>query len=177
MKRWNICCQNALVIYANRHRYAYLYGANGEIGSDALVDRLWNTYYGAHFKEVVEGRGYTKQQLKDHVRGKICLDCSSFLCMITQNDTTDITKLGVTRDYNSDGLRGLFQKGTVRTPREGTAGSMLWKKGHVAIDVGYGVCVEFASEFTDCRMRQIAGSDFVESGELNYVDYTGTNAR
>ena len=57
--------------------------------------------------------------------------------MITQNDTTDITKLGVTRDYNSDGLRGLFQKGTVRTPREGTAGSMLWKKGHVAIDGAY----------------------------------------
>ena len=73
MKRWNIVNQHALRIYANRNHYAYLYGANGEVGSDTLVDRLWAAYP-SHFKSSVTDNGYTKQQLKDHVRGKICLD-------------------------------------------------------------------------------------------------------
>lgn len=174
MKRWNICCQNALKIYANRDKYAYLYGANGEVGSDDLVDRLWNLYAG-HFATSVIAKGYTKQQLKDHVRGKICLDCSSFICLDTQNDTTDITKLGVTTDYNSDGLRTLFA--VTRTPKEGTAGSVLWKRGHVALDVGYGMCVDFGNEFLDCRLYPLADGNFTESGELSYIDYTDTNSR
>ena len=78
-KRWNIVNQHALRIYANRDRDAYLYGANGEVGSDALVDRLWAAYP-SHFKAAVTDKGYTRQQLKDHVRGKICLDCSAFIC-------------------------------------------------------------------------------------------------
>lgn len=174
MKRWNICCQNALMIYANRERYAYLYGANGEIGSDELVDRLWDMY-SDHFYRSVTLNGYTKKQLKNHVRGKICLDCSSFICLVTQNDTTDITKLGVTTDYNSDGLRKLFV--VKRMPKDGTAGSVLWKPGHVALDVGYGICIDFGNEFLDCRMYQLDGKGFVESGELSYVDYTDTNSR
>ena len=174
MKKWNICCQNALMIYANREKYAYLYGANGEVGSDALVDKLWNLYNG-HFAMSVIAKGYTKQQLKDHVRGKICLDCSSFGCLVTQNDTTDITKLGVTNDYNSTMLHDMCK--VRRTPKEGTAGSILWKQGHVALDVGYGLCVDFGNEFLDCRLYQLADGKFTDSGELPYVDYTDTNSR
>ena len=171
-KRWNIVNQHALRIYANRDRYAYLYGANGEVGSDALVDRLWAAYP-SHFKAAVTDKGYTRQQLKDHVRGKICLDCSAFICYVTQME--DFGKLRVVNDYNSTGLRGCFA--VKRTPVGGTAGSVLWKQGHVALDVGYGMCVDFGNEFLDCRLYPLDGCGFVESGELNFVDYTGTNAR
>lgn len=172
MKRWNIVNQHALLIYANRNKYAYLYGANGETGSDALVDRLWAAYPD-HFKKFVLDKGYTKQQLKDHVRGKICLDCSAFICYVTQ--VNDFAKLRVVNDYNSTSLRQHFA--VKRTPVGGTAGSVLWKQGHVALDVGYGICVDFGCEFADCRMYALDGAGFAESGELNFVDYSGTNAR
>ena len=172
MKRWNIMNQHALRIYANRNHYAYLYGANGEVGSDALVDRLWAAYP-SHFKSSVTDKGYTKQQLKDHVRGKICLDCSAFICYVSQVD--DFGKLRVVNDYNSTGLRNCFA--VKRTPVGGTAGSVLWKQGHVALDIGYGMCIDFGNEFLDCRLYPLTDGNFAESGELKYVDYTDTNAR
>lgn len=172
MKLWNHVCNAAMRIFANRDKYAYLYGANGETGSDALVDRLWAAYP-AHFKQYVTDKGYTKQQLKDHVRGRICLDCSAFICYITQVE--DFNRLRVVTDYNSTGLRQQFA--VTRTPVTGTAGSVLWKPGHVALDVGYGMCIDFGCEFRDCRCYPLEEGGFTESGELNFVDYTDTNNR
>lgn len=168
-KIWNHICRDALKTYADRDKYAYLYGANGQTGTDALVDQLW-AQYPDHFAQWVTGKGYTKQQLKDHVRGKVCLDCSAFICYITQTEPP----LKVVTDYNSTGLRGKFA--VTRTPVAGTAGSCLWKQGHVALDVGYGMCVDFGAEFLDCRLYPLTDGGFAESGELSFVDYTGTSS-
>ena len=164
MKRWNLVNQAALLVYANRDKYAYLYGANGEIGSDALVDRLWKQYP-EHFEKTVTGTGRTIKNLKDHVRGKICYDCSSFICSITDAPA----------DLNSWMLHDHMI--VIRSPREGTAGSILWKPGHVAVGVGYGIVVDFANEFIDCRMYPLTNGRFTISGELDFVDYTDTNSR
>ncbi len=173
MKLWNYMIQHGLRMYMQRDKYAYLYGANGEIGTPELVDRLW-AVYPQYFEEQVIGRGHhSKEELKRHVQGKICLDCSSFICYVSQEERFE--DLRVVRDYNSAMLRREFA--VVRTPSAGTAGSILYKPGHVALDIGYGICLEFANEFVDMRMRRIADAGFVESGELKFIDYTGTNAR
>ena len=172
MKRWNYMIKHALRMFMEKEKFAYLYGANGEVGNDALVDAMWDAYP-YHFQEFVADKGYTKEQLKDHVRGKICLDCSSFICYISQNENYE--ELRVVRDYNSAMLKDAFA--VTRSPAAGTAGSVLYKPGHVALDIGYGVLVEFAAEFVDMRMRELEGAGFQVSGELPFVDYTGTSAR
>ena len=175
MKKYSMACRNALQVYADRNSFAYLYGANGEkpanyTESKALVDRLWGMYP-MHFQPAVVGTGHTREELIRHIVGKQCFDCSSFLCAITQSQYPD---LRVTRDYNSSGL--INQCKVVTTPAAGTAGSVLWKIGHVAVDVQFGMCVDFGNEFLDCRLYRIPEGRFSKSGQLPWVDYSGANA-
>ena len=169
-KKWYDVIRHALRMYANKYKYAYLYGANGEIGSRELVERLW-AQYPEHFRETVTKQGKTKEDLIQHVLGRNCYDCSSFVCAVTQTNT--YPHFTVTKDYASGGLHGVMSPR--RTPVEGTAGSILWKPGHVALDIGHGMCIDFANEFIDMRLYDISTGNFVDDGELPWVDYTGTS--
>ena len=162
-KQWNHMRRDALIMYASKDKYAYLYGANGETGSADLVNRLW-AQYPDHFKQYVTDKGYTKQQLINHVSGKLCFDCSAFICYISN----------APYDMNSTSLKDNFA--VSRSPVSGTSGSVLWKSGHVALDIGSGMCIDFACEFVDMRLYQLSQGDFRISGELNFIDYTGTTA-
>ena len=169
MKTWSHVRKDALQIYSHKENYAYLYCANGEIGTTALVNSLWNTYYD-HFKKYVLDTGHTKEDLIKHVVGKKCYDCSSFICTITQSEYPN---LSISQDMNSTSLKKHFA--VTRTPVEGTASSILWKKGHVALDLGSGMAMDFACEFVDMRLYPIADGNFTLDGELDYIDYTGTS--
>lgn len=175
-KAWSRVCKDALLVYAHRDRYAYLYGANGERPANVteatqLVNRLWNAYP-SHFQQTVINAGHTKKELIYHIVGRQCFDCSSFVCAVTQSDYPN---LRVTRDYNSTGL--ISQCAVQTTVTKGYAGSVLWKSGHVAIDCGYGVCVDFGNEWLDCRQYASPEGNFTKSGQLPWVDYTGSNDR
>ena len=175
-KAWSRVCKDALLVYAHRDNYAYLYGANGEKPANVteatkLVNSLWNMYP-SHFQQTVINAGHTKKELIYHIVGRQCFDCSSFICAVTQSDYPN---LKVARDYNSSGLIG--QCKIITTPAKGYAGSVLWKNGHVAIDVGYGICVDFGYEFADCRQYATPEGNFQKSGQLPWVDYTGSNDR
>lgn len=174
-KAYGMACRNALQVYADRDHFAYLYGANGErpqnyAEAKALVDRLWSAYP-SHFQSAVIGAGHTKDELIGHIIGRQCFDCSSFICAITQSQYPN---LRVTSDYNSTGLINSCK--VITTPAAGTAGSVLWRSGHVAYDVQFGMCVDFGNEFLDCRLYRIPDGRFVKSGQLPWVDYTGANA-
>lgn len=138
----------------------YLYGANFDRADDALVNYLYSKYP-THYEEVLRRKGKTLDQLKDHVRGHFAADCSGFICAITEAPS----------DMSSGGL---WKKTTDRTtPVEGPEASLLWKNGHVGLDIGTGYLVEMVEEFEDLRVSRIRGRDFTGSGRLPWVDYTG----
>ena len=176
MKKWYHVVRDARLIYLNRDRFAYLYGANGERPSTygaakALVDALWSAYPD-HFEQWVIGQGKTRNQLIYHIIGKICYDCSSFVCAVTQSEA-DIYDLKVKTDYSSTSLHKLATDKT--TPAAGLWGNVLWKQGHVAIDVGNGLAIDFGAEFADCREYRLSDPEstkFTDSGSLPWVDYT-----
>lgn len=169
-KKWYHVIRDALRMYAHKGNYAYLYGANGELGSRELVERLWSQYPD-HFRATVINQGKTKEDLIRHVTGRYCYDCSSFGCAVTQTET--FPHCTVTVDYSSSALHAKMNPR--RTPVEGTAGSILWKPGHVALDIGHGMCIDFANEFIDMRLYDLSTGNFVCDGELPWVDYTGTS--
>ena len=181
MKTWAHCVRDARLIYLHRDRFAYLFGANGECPQTyaearALVESLWAAYP-EHFQKYVIEAGRTKNQLIYHVIGKICYDCSSFICAVTQSEG-DIYHLRVQRDLNSTMLRQSFTKAT--TLAAGLWGQILWKQGHVGLDVGNGLAIDFAAEFVDCREYRFVDPDsptkFTDSGKVGWVDYTGSIA-
>lgn len=176
MKPWYEVVKQARYIYINRDKFAYLYGANGERPNtreeaEMLVSTLWNMYP-THFNKSVIGAGHTKEELINHIIGKKCFDCSAFICAVTEDEEHNFTDIVVQRDYNSTSLRNLFNKTTPLS--QGVAGSVLWKNGHVALDTGNGIAIDFANEFIDVRAYHLTDMNFTVSGQLPWVDYTGS---
>ena len=176
-KTWAHCVRDARLIYINRDRFAYLWGANGEKPrnreeAEKLVNRCWSMNP-SHYEEYVINRGHTKDELIDHIIGKSCFDCSSFVCAVTQCEG-DIFNFRVVKDYNSTMLRAAFVYPTTLT--DGPWGSCLWSNGHVAMDSGNGLAIDFAAEFVDVREYRFVDPDplyqFKDSGQLPWVDYS-----
>lgn len=176
-KKWQHCVRDARLVYLNRDGFAYLFGANGQKPRDyaeaeALVNVMWK-YYPTHFESAVIRLGHTKEELIRHIIGKKCFDCSAFVCAVTQYEG-DISTMQVINDYSSSMLKNVFTKET--TLPEGNWGSVLWRNGHVAFDVGNGLCIDFANEFVDVREYRFNIEEplckFTLSGELPWVDYT-----
>ena len=168
---WYYSLSIAQRLYVNRDGFAYLYGGNGEYlktraEAAALVNKLWGMY-ASHFTASVIKTGHTKEELIDHVTGKIVLDCSALVCYVTQSTTWGSLK--VKYDLNSSGI--ITASHDITTPKQGVVGGVLWKQGHVGIDVGGGCFVEAANEFVDIRMRNISEAGFTKSGRLPWVDY------
>jgi len=168
---WDFVRTNAVRLYANRESFAYLYGGNGEYIKDKdaarnIVNKMWAAYP-AHFKKAVTDAGHSRDELIEHIAGKRVMDCSALVCYVSQG--TNWGKLGVRYDLNSSGLISVCSD--ITTPSKGVCGGMLWKSGHVSIDVGGGAFVEAANEFLDIRMRNIPGAGFTKSGRLPWVNY------
>lgn len=143
----------AFKLYVNRYRYIYFYGAKGELMTDPVMNQLIETYpefYGKYSPEEIE-------EIKKNARGKIGVDCSGFITLIS----------GI---YGSSAM--LWEKCTDKTtPRDGKAGYMLYKKGHVGIDIGYGYEMEIGRVNCTFEINKISDRDFVSSGALPNYDY------
>lgn len=167
---WEEVIQNALSVVDFQLRklqdegepyVVYLYGADGEKATDELVDRLMRNYP-THYADVLKRKGKTAQELKDHVRGHFAYDCSGLVCAITSSpwDMSSAGLYGQTKDHRT-------------TPVNGPEASLLWKPGHVGLDIGTGYLVEMVGEFDDLRVSRIRSRDFESSGRLPWIDYTG----
>lgn len=159
MKTWDEVIKEALKMYVHRDQYAYLYGTDGETGSDALVEKMVAAYP-SHFS------GVDISALKDDVRGKTCFDCSGWLH--TLFGAPDCSSSGCINDCSY----------TTNDLVSGVAGSVLWKQGHVGLDIGYGFCLDIPTEFATIRLQKISEYNWTKSGRWEkYCDYDGATNR
>lgn len=143
----------AFALFVKRWRYIYWYGAKGELLTDPVMNQLIETY------PEFFGR-FSEDQLNEYKRisrGKIGVDCSGFITLISGifGNTAMIWERCVNKT----------------TPREGKAGSYLYRVGHCAIDIGYGYCMEIGAMGETFTISKISDRDFVVSGELPNYDY------
>lgn len=151
--------QNALSVLNEKDRYAYFYGAKGQILTDDVMDTLIRLETG-YFSRYDEN---TLNQIKDYSRNKIGLDCSGFI-----TDISGIVGYSI----------GMYEKCPIKTtPRLGVEGSLLFTTfnntgRHVGIDIGYGYFLHFPKELHSCEIGKISEYPWEHSGTLEGIDYT-----
>ena len=77
--KYNEMIKNALNILANKEKYAYFYGAKGQLLTDAAMNALIKAepkYFARYTKTQLE-------EIKEYSRGKIGFDCSGFITAIS----------------------------------------------------------------------------------------------
>lgn len=147
--------KRAMQMYVHREWYAYLYGCDGQVCNDALVDRQV-AKYPSHFK------GKDIQAIKDYSRGKVVFDCSGFVHSIY--DAPDKNAAGIIGDCEN----------VTSDLASGVEASVLYKKGHIGQDVGHGCFIHIASEMQTFRLEVIREYNWQKSGMwVKYCDYSG----
>lgn len=158
-----IGAQLAALEKGERAPYCYIYGGDGTIMTEKKIRALVKKYGKVHFDEMFKRTGKTVDDLVAHCVDKYGLDCSEFVCRVT----------GAPHDMNSAALIAACD--LVTYPAAGVAGSVVWKNGHVGLDLGAGIVAEFCEEFTDIKMGLLKDRGFVKSGQLPWVDYRGAS--
>lgn len=146
--------KNAFSCYCERDKYAYFYGAKGEVMTEKRMNELIAAYpeYYARFSP------QTMEEIKRYSKNKIGLDCSGFLTRIT----------GV-----SGSSASLFAKSLNKTtPQKGKAGYLLYKKGHCGIDIGYGFCMHIGTPGRTFEIAKIGSVGWTDAGAFPGYDYT-----
>lgn len=150
--------RKAFRMYCDRGRYAYFYGAKGEILTAEKMNELIETYKKEYFYK------FTKKQLEEFKRfslDKIGYDCSGFITAIT----------------GKQGYSGKLYEDTVNktTVENGKAGCLLWKPAHVGLDIGYGFSMSAPTMGTSFEIAKIQDIGYTKSGEFAGYDYTEAN--
>lgn len=147
--------KNALNWYMERDNVAYFMGAKGEVLTDARMDELIR-WYPDHFAQYDADK---IKKIKQFSRGKIGFDCSGL----------------VSKCVGLSGLSSwtLWDKTTNRTTvKNCKAGSLLWRPGHIGIDIGYGYCIDIPIEGQTIRIIKNTSSSFTNGGEFIGADYS-----
>lgn len=151
--------QNAFKLYCDRDNIAYFYGAKGQKLTDANMDALikaepeyFSQYSAAELKKI-----------KDFSRNKTGYDCSGFVGAC----------VGV-MEWSGGLWSHCVNKTTVA---KGKAGSILYRKGHVGLDIGYGYAMDCPKEGRTLEIFKNSPSDrrFTGSGEYYKFDYSEAN--
>lgn len=159
MRTWDEAIKIGLDIYNNREKYCYFYGAKGQTMTDTTMDALiaaQPTYFSKYTMQQIE-------DIKNYSRGKIGLDCSGFTGKCIGNMT-----------YSGAQIENC---GTYETLAGGPAGSLLYKPGHIGLDIGYGYFLHFPIEGRTCELSKISNYDWQKSGQSKAIDYSGADAR
>lgn len=155
---WITVIKKGLDMLVHSNEYAYFYGAKGERLDRPTMDMLYNAYIG-HYS------GWTnddKERLFAYCEGKIGYDCSGFVGLLV-------------RDMSYSGAQ-IGHCLITTTPANGVAGSLLYKPGHIGVDIGYGYFLHMPAEFRTIEIGKISEYDWEKSGEHGYVDYIGASA-
>ena len=142
-------------LYLGRDDIAYWLGAKGDLLTYEKMDELvsWNAeYFSRYDKE-------TLAKLKAWSYGKIGYDCSGLVCAC----------FGV-QGLSSWALREHMSK--VTSVYECKAGSILWKKGHVGLDLGYGIVGQVYAEGHSIELGHNSVYGFELGGEYDGADYS-----
>lgn len=164
MKTWDKMIQAALDMYVHRDKYTYCLGCQGEKAESKAVKDKYEYY---------QANGYADQmplpyaEWKKLHKGQQCFDCSGFInhCAELPRSTTSWTYAEMPKNISV---------------ASGVAGSALWTKGHVLLDIGYGFALEMPSYANpEIRMIRIAENTqrITSSHRITGIDYTGATER
>lgn len=141
-------------LYKNRDKYAYLYGAKGQYCTSEVFEQLWAAELN-YFKKY---NAAEKAQIKSFCVGKIVIDCSGFINLVTGkfmystayiNSCTNITTPDKTKD--GDLLYTTF----------GGSGR------HIALDIGHGFFMHCGKENETISIGVIEGFGWEKGGTLS----------
>lgn len=150
--------QKAFDIYFNRDSIAYWMGAKGEVLTYERMDELikWNqAYFDSHYSAA------ELERLKNWSVGKIGYDCSGLIshCVGVQGWSSWTLW---EHCINTCGIK------------ESKAGSILWRPGHIGLDLGFGACMHIGKEGQTIRIDDNISPvpAFTTAGQWEYADYS-----
>lgn len=180
MKKWQHFVRDLRLMLMHPQDFGYLYNSNGEIldtyDKAYLACKTNWELYPAHFEKYVTQQGYKFEDLVEYVKGKKVFDCSSLVLAFSQCEG-DIYDFYVKQDMSSGTIRQKMYD--VTSIADGLWGQVLWREGHVGIDIGNGIICDDACEFVGIRQylwysQEGYNTGFVDSGKLPWIDYTGS---
>ena len=160
MKTWDSVIKQALYMYVHRDQYAYFYGAKGQVLTDSVMQALIDAEP-QHFAR------FTKEELqciKDFSRNRVGFDCSGYIGYLTGDWSYSGAQISHCRNVTTDLVAG-------------PAGSLLYKYGHIGLDIGYGYFLHMPREGESIIMGKILEYNWTETGQSNYINYEGSDNR
>lgn len=162
MKTWDQVIKDALYYHVHADKYAYFYGAKGELLTLENIQRLIASSPD-YFKK------YSTEQMNAIISfsiGRVGFDCSGFISRVTGCNLWS---------------GGIWSKCTEKTtPARGPAASILWLPGHVGLDIGYGYYLQTGREGESITLGRLSENviKWEASGKLTgYIDYKGASER
>lgn len=157
MITYDSAIKKAWDVYLNRDKYAYLYGAKGDVikgrnDFNTVVNRT-PAYFETYPSEKME-------EIYQYCLGKTCFDCSGFITYLTG-------------DYTYSALQWAHCTAN-KSLADGVAGSLLYKPGHIGIDLGYGLFMHFPTELRTAEIGKIKDYNWMYSGKHYKIDYKGS---
>ena len=175
--KWDDVIKRVMFIFDHREGVTYCLGCAGEVaGRDDIVRRQFIYYYDHGWKEKI-GEGIPGWVATDNAartwekwlninRGKMCFDCSGLICWACGYEGRHV--------WSSWNLGNMEREAS---PSAGVAGSVLWKSGHVGLDIGYGYEMEIGSYNNTIEFHKIGDRGWTRSCYIDGIDYTGADAR
>lgn len=145
-------------LYTNKA--IYLWGANGEIITKDLCDRLFKTYGSSTYN-----RQYYDNKLKEGV-GRIGADCSGAMCPMSGFDTT---AQGYYNKCDTKGSISSIIKNKVCLVFKGKSTSSI---NHIGVYLGNGYVVEMKSSKDNCVRSKLETGGWKWYGIPNWIDYS-----
>lgn len=139
--------------------WVYVWGANGEVITPALMDKLYRNYGSASYP-----KSYYNNKLATG-KGKMAADCSGFLMPLSGYDDT------AQGYYNAcvkkDTIGSLPRDQVVLVYKRNSSGRMY----HIGIYLGDGTVAEMASSVLNYQHRKLDGAGWTHWGRPKWIDY------
>lgn len=126
----------------------YVYGMKGKVMTEALYNRLKQTYGDLIWDS-------DKQKI-----GKVCCYCSGLISW-----ATDIARSS--QNYHDTALA----IEPISTISNAPIGAAVWRKGHIGIYIGNGEYIAEDGSAYGCRINQLSKSGFTHWLKLKDIDY------
>lgn len=160
MITWDAAIKKALYMYWKRDQYAYFYGAKGETLTESAMDYFIRTYPD-HFSRYTENE---LKKIKEWSSGKIGYDCSGFTGICIGSWKNSAGQIADCADVTDDLVSG-------------PAGSLLYRPGHIGLDIGYGYFLHMPNEGRTIELGKILAYPWEKTGKSILLDYEGSDNR
>ena len=146
--------------YMNLHNKGaiYVWGANGEIITEELINRLYKTYGSSTYN-----KAYYDAKLKEG-KGKIGADCSGSIFPLSKKDNT------ARGYYNGCKIKGVFKN----MPKDTCCLVFNANFTHVGAYLGNGVTIEMMSSQKNCVKQTLSTTRWAYYGIPDWLDTTAS---